>query len=97
MPSGGVTSWAGSGQGRLNEDQMPKRDRNLESKAQLKLLIPSETKWENINLIINSKNLFPKTEENWHKFNTYTDPFDFKKLKVVTSDNSSYYKGNTNK
>lgn len=24
MPSGGVTSWAGSGQGRLNEDQMPK-------------------------------------------------------------------------
>lgn len=96
MPSGGVTSWAGSGKAQWRSDAK-KGTRKLESKAQLKLLIPSETKWENINLIINSKNLFPKTEENWHKFNTYTDPFDFKKLKVVTSDNSSYYKGNTNK
>ena len=48
-------------------------------------------------LMINSKNLFPKIEENWHKLNTYTDLFDFNKLKVVTSDNSRYYKGNTNK
>lgn len=47
--------------------------------------------------MINSKNLFPKIEENWHKLNTYTDLFDFNKLKVVTSDNSRYYKGNTNK
>lgn len=97
MPSGGVTrGWVRSGKAQWRSDA--KRGTwNLESKAQLKLLIPSETKWENIDLIINSKNLFPKTEENWHKLNTYTDPFDFKKLKVVTSDNGSYYKGNTNK